>query len=288
MPVDAIVKRYVDAELQRMRAEIERALRTTSGGAWATSPEDSGAAAGVALTEDGGAAGGITGEDSGTTLGGGGDDVGYSPIYLQVASNGAIAYVFDGGLLLPETTSAAYISSNGIGWEDSGGTVREFIQGYFSGNHYLTLGSNPDAQDQAIVFCQAGAGGAAGNSSVQASAVDQTTAVSQTVVILNSTKGSDFLFRGRGGRSSPWFVDSGNPSLTIPLNTNGVTQAITFNAPFTNAPNVSTSCDPSGSIICHVAQSVTNTGFIARVFWSDGSATHAAKTVPFYWVAEGN
>jgi hypothetical protein len=81
------------------------------------------------------------------------------PTYLQVNANGTVTAIFSGGVLMPEIAIGgppAYTAPSAIAWEDSTGTIREFIQGFVSGTgtHELDVVSQSDSTDIAALELQ--------------------------------------------------------------------------------------------------------------------------------------
>lgn len=114
--------------------------------------------------------------------------------------------------------------------------------------------------------------------------VASVTGASPTIIDSNNRSG----FVQLTGTAARRFLQAGSVSLTIPLNTNAVSSAVTFSSPFTTLVRVVSNADSANNNIAFSANSVTTSGFTARAWWSDGTATHAATGVTFYWIAFGD
>lgn len=305
MPVAHDVRNYVDGELRRLRDELAALLGPQSGAAWSLSDADAASGGAAGTVEDGGASAGLSGgedggfdsfggsEDGGSDdLGAGGTDGGYNPIYMQIAANGAVTFVFQGSLALPEAAAGTLVPSSSVQWQDTNQVVREFIQGYnLSGARSLISACEPDANDIAAVTLNAQATGPAASGQVLLSAEDSVTAVLKQLVALDSTNRTGYVFNNRT-QPQACFFDYGSASVSIPANTVAATTAVSFHnsafGGFTGGvgPFVLAITQGSQNIVCNTS-GVTGSGFTLRAFWADGAATHAAASPTCVWFAIG-
>lgn len=142
------------------------------------------------------------------------------PTYLSVdPTTGSITAQFTGGLLLQEAPSSPLPTNIGaIQWQDSSGSVREFIQSQVPGLNYheLDVGSTPDGSlagdNFAYISFRAKPLGlsAPGNSVIDVAVRDHSPA--QSVQILDGNGASDFMFSPLGSNvSSIGTVTFGTP-----------------------------------------------------------------------------
>lgn len=212
----------------------------------------------------------------------------YNPVTGVITAN--FSGVFTGSLILPEAVNTSPISpTSAVAWQDAGKVNREYIQGVNEvGVHFLWLACQPDTNDTAVLFTEAQPAGPAGSAIVEASAQDSTSGVSN-VVIINSQGGSSFLFRGRGTNTKPWFVDSGQVTVAVAANAANGSAPVTFNAPFTNAPDVTLGLEANVLMGPSISTGTIGiTGFTAVARWFDGALTHGAANPIIHWVAVGN
>lgn len=195
-----------------IREEIRRLISSPS--PFSPTTDDSGVSGG-GTNEDGGGSGGSSfAEDGGGAAGGGFGDSGYSPIFMQIASNGSITYVFSGGLTVPENPSGSPPPgtpniSDSVAWQDSTSVIREWIQGSLNGSsHELDVFVNPDINDAAGFSLLAQVAGGSRTAEIFAVCADDSApGTFRQVLILDSKAFSAFLAITNGPK--PWSINFG-------------------------------------------------------------------------------
>lgn len=90
--------------------------------------------------------------------------------------------------------------------------------------------------------------------------------------------------RWNGQREVPE-IQAGTATVSIPVNTQSGTVAVTFPVPFEDPPIVVVSANINTIIAANVT-SVSTTGCTVRAMWVDTNPTgHSASSIPVNWIA---
>lgn len=196
-----------------------------------------------------------------------------TPNTIGIAPNGNIIVQ---GVELPEAPNQSLVATNSVEWIDSGGNVREWIQGFNGApNHALQAVAQADANDIALIQMATQVAGS--DSSVVATAKDSLSRTG-TASIIVSDGTSSFPQLVNGPRQV--FIDGGYGLVFTGVPANSTTPMN-----FTSARASWTSAIVLGAMSGATASPLTWTyGFTAPNIWTIFMTNNAAVPANVTWV----
>lgn len=219
----------------------------------------------------------------------GGDTI--TPTYLTIDAQGHVSAAFSGhvsaqGVDLPEAPNSSELPSSALDWQDAGGTVRQYLQGFESGatGHDLNVsaGDSPGLGSagvfaQLLLSADRGPGPGLPYSALVATVANGGGIAGPTII--DSADASSFL---QLPSPQPLMLATGSGTMPFAGGSGPVTAAVPHGLPRTPSLGLATYASASNAGLFIYVQSFDAANVTFR-----GVATGAVASMPFVWAAIG-